>query len=397
MRKENNGHPKGLIQKGDCWYAIVDLPRENGKRKQKWVKLGNISEAKAVKERAKIIQAHDDGILVLPTKLTLGQLLEAWLNNQVAHVRPRTLEGYRYIVKIHILPALGSLQMTNLRPYHIDNYYTEKLTSGRCNGLGGLSDRSVKSHHRLLHTALQWANKNDLVKFNLMDKTTAPTVRRTEIKIPTREGIERFLDGAKGTEYFEIFHTAIYTGMRRSEILGLKWSDIDFIKGELNVKRSLHWLKDKTWNEQDTKTHRSRRPIALSPQSLTVLQRLYDNQKALNAVLHRTMGEDDWVFSHIDKYRASPYLPDSVSHAWARIARSVGLENMRLHDARHIHASLLLNAHVTVKDVQARLGHASYSTTMDIYGHVIDEAQRAAAVKFDEVMRYDSGKLLENC
>lgn len=104
------------------------------------------------------------------------------------------------------------------------------------------------------------------------------------------------------------------------------------------------------------------------------------------------MSEDDWVFAHIDSHGINPYLPHSMIHAWAKMARSGGLGYMRFHDARHINASLLLNAQVTVKDVQTRLGHASYSTTMDIYGHVIDEAQRAAALKFDDIMRYDSEK-----
>ena len=383
---------KGLVKKGDCYYAVIDLPRENGKRRRKWIKLGIISERQADKERHRILQAQDDGIFVLPTKLTLGQLLEAWLTHQVAHVRPRTLEGYRYAVKIHIIPALGSIQMTHLRANHIDNYYAEKLANGRCNGQGGLSDYSVKAQHRVLVNALRWAVKTDIIKVSLMEKTTAPTVRRAEIKIPTREGIERFLDAAQDSEYFEIFHTAIYTGMRRSEILGLKWADIDFIKCELHVQRSLHWLKNNTLDVQGTKTHRSNRPIALSPQSLTVLQRFKDNQKALNAVLHRPMSEEDWVFCHIDSHGIRPYLPDSVSHAWKKLAKAVGLDSMRLHDARHIQASLLLYAGVPVKDVQARLGHASYSTTMDIYGHQINEAERAAATKFDEIMRYDLGK-----
>jgi integrase len=200
------------------------------------------------------------------------------------------------------------------------------------------------------------------------------------------------MDAARDSEYFPVFYLAIFTGLRRSELIGLKWEDVDLIGCELTVKRSMHRLSGKRWSEQPTKTDGSERTIPLAPQTVAVLRQLKDSQRVINDALARTMREDDWVFAVIDKHGVNRFLPNSVTQAWMRTARAVGLTGMRMHDARHIHATILINSNATVKDVQALLGHSNYSTTMDIYAEAIAESQRAAVTKFEEVIKYDLDK-----
>ena len=396
--KKMRKFPAGLSEKRGTWYALIYADDEKGVRKRMWWKLEAKDKKAAVKERAELIRDQDNGTLIIATRQTLGQILQAWLSYQESRVRPRTLEGYQYIIDRHIAPAIGSIKMSQLKPLDIDNYYMSKGTSGRCDGSGGLSDRSVKSHHRVLHAALQWAQKKTLIKNNPVKKADAPKVASHKIKIPKEwlDGIGRFLDAARASEYFEIFYLAVFTGLRRSELIGLQWADIDLIGCELTVRRSMHRLSGKRWSVQPTKTDGSERTIPLAPQTIAVLRQLKDRQKVINDKLARIMREDDWVFAVIDKHGVNRFLPGSVTQAWIRTARAVGLTGMRLHDARHIHATVLISNRVTVKDVQALLGHASYSTTMDIYTDVIADSQRAATTKFEEAINYDFGKKVEN-
>jgi integrase len=390
------GHkfPAGLSQKSGTWYALIYADDEKGVRKRTWRKLEAKNVGQAKKERADLIRDQDNGTLIIATGQTLGQILQAWLSHQEGRVRPRTIEGYRYIIDRHIIPAIGSIKMSQLKPLDIDNYYMSKGSSGRCDGSGGLSDRSVKSHHRVLHAALQWAQKKTLIKFNPVKKADAPKVASHKIKIPKEwlDGLGRFMDAARDSEYFPVFYLAIFTGLRRSELIGLKWEDVDLIGCELTVKRSMHRLSGKRWSEQPTKTDGSERTIPLAPQTVAVLRQLKDSQRVINDALARTMREDDWVFAVIDKHGVNRFLPNSVTQAWMRTARAVGLTGMRMHDARHIHATILINSNATVKDVQALLGHSNYSTTMDIYAEAIAESQRAAVTKFEEVIKYDLDK-----
>ena len=136
----------------------------------------------------------------------------------------------------------------------------------------------------------------------------------------------------------------------------------------------------------------SERTIPLAPRTVEVLRQLQAKQEGINAMLRRAMSKEDWVFAVMDKRGISPCLPNSITHAWVRTARAVGLTGMRLHDARHIHATVLISNRVTVKDIQALLGHSNYSTTMDIYTDVIADSQKAATAKFEEVMKYNFEK-----
>ncbi len=194
---------------------------------------------------------------------------------------------------------------------------------------------------------------------------------------------EYLLAAAKKTDYYAVFHLALYTGMRRSELLALRWGDVDLIGSQISVTRSLHRLQGGAIVFQPPKTAKGRRTIALSP-SATAMLREYRGQQEL---LAGTPSHDDQlVFSHPD---GSPMQPDAVSQAWRRLVQRCGMGGVRLHDARHSHATLMLKLGIHPKVVQERLGHSSISVTLDTYSHVAPGLQESAAMRFDEL--FDKG------
>ena len=165
--------------------------------------------------------------------------------------------------------------------------------------------------------------------------------------------------------------------------MAIRWSDVDLILCQLSVTRALHQLQNGSRIFRQPKTAKGRRLISLSPSTAIVLREHREQQENVRQDLGLTHTEDDLVFCHVD---GKPLLPDSVSHAWAKLARRTGLEGIRLHDARHTHASLMLKQGVHPKIVQERLGHSSIQITLDTYSHVAPGLQEAAANRFDDIL-----------
>jgi integrase len=197
------------------------------------------------------------------------------------------------------------------------------------------------------------------------------------------DDLQTFLDVAKKTLYYVLFYLALFTGMRRSELLALRWCDIDLLLCQVYVTRSLHHLRTGDLVFRTPKTTKGRRMVSLSPSTALLLQEHKDRQAAIRLSLGIQLKDDNLIFSDLE---GKPLLPDTVSHAWAKLVKRTGLKGIRLHDARHTHASLLLKQGVHPKVVQERLGHATISTTLDLYSHVSPGLQQAAAEGFDKMV-----------
>ena len=195
--------------------------------------------------------------------------------------------------------------------------------------------------------------------------------------------VQAFLEVAKSTPYYGLFYTALFTGLRRSELLALRWCDVDLVIGEVSVTRSLHHLRDGSIVTRPPKTAKARRQVALPPSATLVLREHKEKQELESAMLGTSLKDDGLVFS---QFNGKPLLPDTVSHAWVKIVKRTGLKHFRFHDVRHTHASLLLKQNVHPKIVSERLGHATISTTLDLYSHVAPGLQEAAAIRFDELI-----------
>jgi integrase len=195
--------------------------------------------------------------------------------------------------------------------------------------------------------------------------------------------INSFLEAAKGSPYYALFFTALYTGMRRSELLALRWCDVDFIFSQISVSRSLHHLKDGSYIFTQPKSAKSKRTISLSSFAIVALHEHREQQEAIRAQMGAMLRDDDLVFSTLE---GKPLRPNTITRAWNMVARHAGVKVIRLHDARHSHASLMLKAGIHPKIVQERLGHSTIAMTLDTYSHVTPGLQQAAAESFDRLL-----------
>ena len=367
-------------------YTIVlslGVDPATGKKKQQWVSVKG-TKKEAEKRLAELLHQLDNGTFMKPSKTTLGEYLERWLKDYAwPNLAPRTAEGYEDIIRRHLIPSLGNIALTQLKPEHLQHYYSQKLSGGRCDGKGGLSPRTVRHHHVNLHTALESAVKWGLLSRNPADAVSPPRSQRPEWHILSEDDIHTFLKAAKATPYYALFYLAIYTGMRRSELLALRWCNIDLLLCQIYVTRTLHQLRDGSIIYRAPKTVKGRRMIALSPSAAFALREHKEKQELECAMLGTSLKDDDLVFSQVD---GKPLLPNTVTHAWIKIVRRTGLEGVRLHDARHSHASLMLKQGTHPKIVSERLGHANIGITLDTYSHILPGLQEAAADRFDKMV-----------
>lgn len=380
-----------ITARGKGYTVIVDIGTDaNGKRRQKRFTVQG-SRSDAEKKLRDMLRSVDNNTYVEPGKTTLGEFIGRWFIEYVTpSMGPRTAEGYESIIKMHLIPKLGNIPLANLKPEHIQKFYADCLSNGQCDGSGGLNPLTVRHIAMCLHRALTHAVKWGLLMRNPADAVDIPRAQRTEMHIMSEADIEKILDAARDTAYYPAFYTAIFTGMRRSEFLALKWGDVDLILGQLSVSRSIHQVKDNTLVFRPTKTVKGRRTIALTPSNIMVLRSHREKQEALKMELTgELINDNDMVFCHAD---GTPLKPDTVSGAWVELTKQVGLKGMRLHDCRHSHASILLKQGIHPKVVQERLGHANIATTLDIYSHVTPGLQQAAAARFDEAMNLSYNK-----
>ena len=374
-----------IKRKGCSTYTIVlNLGKDpvTGHPKRQWVSVkGNKREAE--RRLAELTHQLNTGSYVKPRKMTVEDYMEQWLADYcLPNLQPRTTEGYEFIVRKYIVPSIGNIELTALRPEHLQHFYTEKLLSGGKDGTG-LSPRSVRYCHTTLHKALKSAMRLGILSRNPADAVDPPRLKPREMQMMNEGEIQKLLELAKSTQYYPIFYLALYTGLRRSELLALKWADIDLLLCQLSVVRSLQQLRNGKVIEAPCKTDKSKRMVSLSPSTAIMLRQHKDQQTKLRKELGIPVTENDYVFSHYD---GSPILPDSLSQAWRHLATKVGLKNIRLHDCRHTHASLMLKAGIHPKIVSERLGHAGIQITLDTYSHVSPGLQEAAANAFDNIV-----------
>jgi len=384
---------KGHIYKRakDSWTIVYDLPVDiiTGKRRQKTQSVKG-TKRDAERKLREILLSLEQGSYVKPNKITLGEWLRQWLKDYASlNTTDRTQESYSSIVGRHIIPSLGNIFITDLHPQQIQSYYADKLNKGRVDGKGGLSARSVVYHHRILSKALDYAVKMGVVVRNVARVVQPPRVKRITMRTLSADEVVRFLDAARETNYYVYFATLLYTGLRRGELLALRWRNLDLDNATLTVVETAYKLGNGDYVIKEPKTAHSRRTVTL-PSSLVELFKAYRaDQELLRIQLGITLNVDDFVFIRPD---GSPINPSAVTLAFRRIIKRAGLRSVRIHDLRHTHATLMLSAGVHPKVVSERLGHANIGITLDIYSHVLPGIQEAAAEKFDRIFEPDVNK-----
>jgi integrase len=372
----------------DSWTIVYDLPVDvvTGKRRQK---SQTVKGTKRDGERVlrEVLLSLERGSYVKPNKITLAELLRQWLRDYASmNTTDRTQESYASIVERHLIPGLGRISLIDLQAQNIQGYYAKKLLDGRADGKGGLSARSVVYHHRILSKALDYAVKMGLVVRNVARVVEPPRAARVTMQTLSLEEVGRFLDVARDTDYYVYFATLLYTGLRRGELLALRWRNLDLGSGKLSVVETAYRLGSGEYRIKEPKTPQSRRTVILPP-SLVELFRVYRfDQELLRIQLGISLEADDFVFIRPD---GNPMNPNAVTLAFRRIIKKAGLKEIRIHDLRHTHATLMLKAGIHPKVVSERLGHASIGITLDLYSHVLPGLQEAAAEKFDRIFEVD--------
>ena len=371
-----------LTKKGDWWYAVLRETDATGKRKQVWVGLKTKRKKEAKAKLVDLQHKQQEGTFVLPAKATLVEFINLWLETHSARIR--TMEAYRGKLD-HVVAALGEVKLKDLEPEMLQGLYQRLLKTGRRDGKpGGLSPQSVKHVHKALHVALADAVKWGKLYRNPADHVTPPKVKKKEIRVMNPEEIHLLMGEIKKTVYHPLFFTLLYTGLRRSEAMALRWSDIDLDFATLSVSRSLHMPKGaKTPIFEEPKNQASRRLVDLDPTTIGMLRRHQEHQQAHYESLDQVWMEEGMVFCRAD---GSPMLPNTVTHAFIKLVRKVGQDGVRLHDLRHTHATLMLKAGIHPKAVQERLGHSNIGVTLDTYSHVVPGLGKAAALSFADAL-----------
>ena len=366
-----------VAKRGKSWILVLDVGRDpnTGKRRQHFETLR--TEREAERRLADLLKEAHAGSYVRPTKQTAGEYLRDWLETYArSHVRPLTFHRYRGIVEHDLVPVLGAILLSALQPTDVQAMHAAGIRRG-------LSARTVVQHHRVLSEALKHAERWGLVSRNVARLITPPRPEYREARFLYAAEAARFIDAARATPYFTMLALDLATGLRRGELLGLLWRDLDLDRGTLQVNRALYALPGRGLELMEVKSPKSRRQVALSPNAMLLLRRHREQVEATRAVGGETLSANALVFSHPD---GRPISPNTVSHAFTRIARDAGIEGARLHSLRHSHASLLLAQGVDLKDIQTRLGHSSIAITGDLYAHLTDQRQREVAVRFDEAL-----------
>jgi integrase len=365
------GNNEGCIyhRKDGRWCAQVSL---SGRRLTKYGK--SQKECRVwIKE---MLTKIGNGLTFQGTQVNLSEFIETWLDGKELSRRPHTVSAYRALVRQHILPHLGGMHLQDIQPAHLKQLYLFKKEEGR-------GARTVQVIHMVMHAVLKQAVKEGILGRNPADAVDRPKVEVTERKILTEEQAQHLIIATTGTRYGTLIYLALMTGMREGELLGLKWSDVDWTKGQLHVQRQLQVMKVDGSVMVPPKTKAGRRHIKLGQGTLERLALHRKQQELQKEERGARWEENDLIFPNT---LGKPMSSRNMYDDYKCLLSENGLPDINFHALRHTSLSFLLDMGTPVNTVQQRAGHSKASVTTDTYGHSLGHSEIEAAERIEELL-----------
>lgn len=381
----------GSVQeKKDRLYVKLRYKDKNKKWTSKWVSTGYTTKGNKKKAEAMIPEIIAKFKYLEYGETGSGSILFAdaarqWFETQKGRVENSTLEGDDIYLRVHILPYFEPLKLTleAVSPKHIRDYYEFKFRNGRADGNGGLNVQSIRKHKRVLNKIFGDALIAEQIKRNPVSGVPMPKQEQDfEAVFLTAGESKRVLLAFKGHELEAMVHLTLYYGLRRSEVLGLRWKAVDFENNTLRIEHTV--VKNVTVEYKDsTKTKTSAAAFELLPELKELLLLRQQQQQQNRETFGDAYIESDYIFTWQD---GKLYRPDYITRAFQRVLKSNGLRKMRYHDLRHSTASLLYDNNWEAKDIQEWLRHADIETTMGIYTHISNDRKKMLGKNLSSIL-----------
>lgn len=361
----------GSLQiKNGKFYIILNL-KENGKRKQKWIATG--LEVKGNKRKAEqllreTLLSHE----TLPKRplsnIMFADYIRTWLTVAERRVDSVTFQGYQLMANAQVIPYFEEkgIRLQEVTRENLQAFFDEKAKCGRKDGKGGLSPSSLRQYKNIILQTLKEAVKNDLIETNPCQFVELPKKQRYESNYYNADQLKALFDAIKGDPIYPLVKITALYGLRRSEVLGLKWDSVDFTAKRLTIKHTVSKVTTTVCKDK-TKNSSSHRSFPLSLDAEDIFLQAKNEERSNRQLCGSSYNENDFIFKWPD---GTPFSPDYVSSHFALLLRNNHLPHIRFHELRHSCASLLLNSGFTLKDVQEYMGHADIQMTANIYGHL---------------------------
>ena len=363
------------------WAIVIDeRDPQTGKRKRRWHSFSG-TKRQAQVECARLLTEIKNGTHIDPSRMTVAAFLERWIEHMQGQVSPRSRERYAEIARKNLAPLLGGIALTTLQPTQISQAYAKALASGRRDGKGGLSARTVTHLHRVLREALQQAIRWQMLARNPADAVKPPKVERKQLSVLDTDATAELIEAARETSLFMPIMLGVRCGLRRGEVVALRWRNVDLERGQISVVASAEQT-DLGVREKEPKNGKGR-TIVLSATEIEELRSHRVRQAQGLLALGVRLTDDHHV---VARENGQPLQPRSLTHAFVKFVRRHGFQ-IRLHDLRHSHATHMLASGVHPKIAQERLGHSSVGITLDLYSHVLPGMQAEAVNRVDAILR----------
>ena len=393
VKETRRGNNEGSIfqRSNGYWKAQITVGVDPATGKQKKRQFSGKTRGEVAKKLTAALNGLQTGTYTEPTLLTLEKWLNDWLTGRKPHIAENTYSGYENAIRCHLSPTLGKIKLKDLKTRDIQTLLNSKLENGRVNGKGGLCPRTVKYIYDTLNTALLQAVKERIIPYNIADAVEIPKQTKREMTTMTGAEIEVFFETVRNYQLnhhhtsplFAAFYLDLSTGIRRGELLGLHWQEVDFEKKRVMIKTQLLRGKKRLYFSEP-KTAKSKRTISINDSTIEILRDHKRRQNELRLSLGESYQDNGLVFCTDE---GQPIDPRNFTRHFETLLGKAGLTHYRFHDVRHTFATIGLENGISPKTLQEMLGHSTFKTTMDTYSHVTPAMQKEEAATMETALK----------